>query len=83
VAILKKIGKVYTPKIYKKLSTKDKVMIKRRSTIEPIIEHLNKTGRMGRNYLKGSNRRYNQFDSFSTKIKKTLDKFQNFKKLLT
>ena len=35
------------------LSEEEKVMMKRRSAIEPIIGHLKQYGRMGRNFLKG------------------------------
>lgn len=49
----KEKSKIYTPKTKKTLSKNDKVMIKRRSAIEPIIGHLKNFGRMSRNYLKG------------------------------
>jgi IS5 family transposase len=35
------------------LSEEEKVMMKRRSAIEPIIGHLKQYGRMARNFLKG------------------------------
>ena len=46
-------SKVYTPKTQKVLTKEDKLMMKRRSAIEPIIGHLKNFCRMGRNYLKG------------------------------
>ena len=46
-------SKVYTPRTKKALSKEDKLMMKRRSAIEPIIGHLKNFCRMGRNYLKG------------------------------
>lgn len=46
-------SKIYTPYTKKKLSKEDKLMLKRRSAIEPIIGHLKNFCRMGRNYLKG------------------------------
>ena len=49
----KEKGKVYITKTKKSLSKEDKAMLKRRSSIEPIIGHLKNYGRMGRNYLKG------------------------------
>jgi transposase, IS5 family len=48
-----KKGKIYTPYTKKQLSREDRLMQKRRSTIEPVIGHLKQYGRMGRNYLKG------------------------------
>jgi IS5 family transposase len=49
----KEKGKVYITKTKKSLSVEDKKMLKRRSSIEPIIGHLKNYGRMGRNHLKG------------------------------
>lgn len=49
----KEKSKIYTPYTKKELSKEDKLMLKRRSAIEPIIGHLKKFCRMGRNYLKG------------------------------
>jgi IS5 family transposase len=46
-------SKVYTPRTKKVLFKEDKIMMKRRNAIEPIIGHLKNFYRMGRNYLKG------------------------------
>jgi IS5 family transposase len=46
-------SKVYTPYTKKKLKPDDKKMLKRRSSIEPIIGHLKQYCRLGRNYLYG------------------------------
>ena len=46
-------GKIYSSGTKKKLDKSEKKMLKRRSSIEPIIGHLKNFGRMGRNYLKG------------------------------
>lgn len=48
-----KKGEVFMPGTKKQLNEEDKKFIRRRSAIEPVIGHLKRFFRLGKNYLKG------------------------------